>query len=109
VSVKIYNKGGKGREKVFLEINDKGNIASVSTGSHMVPIGKGIQFYVDDYIIEQLHKCELNLKCLDFEIKVKEGEQIYVPEENNEYKKNKEIEELKRRLAKLEGSNKSEW
>lgn len=99
--VKIYDEGGRGRERVFLKINDKGNIASIATGSHMIPVGKGIQFYLDDYVVEQIHKCELNLKCLELDIKVKEGETIYKSEKNDEYKRQKEIKELKKRLEEL--------
>ena len=100
--IKIYDEGGKGRVKVFFSIID-GRFIETYIGKSFVPTGQGIQFYVDDYVAEQIHKFNLKMDGLEPKLELKEGETLFVPEENDEYKKQKEIEELERKLKELKG------
>lgn len=100
--VKIYNESSPGRTKVFFVVRD-GRVSRVITGNHAVPTEQGLQFYVDDYVAEQIYKCELYIDGLEPKLIVKEGETLFVPEECDEYKKQKEIEELEKKLKELKG------
>lgn len=96
--VKIYNESGTGRTKVFFVVRD-GRVSRVITGNHAVSTEQGLQFYVDDYVAEQIYKCELYIDGLEPKLIVKEGETIEVPEKSE---KEKEIERLKFELEKLQ-------
>ena len=101
--VNVYDEYKVGRTKVFLAIKDK-EITSVITGnSAVVKDEAGVQFYLDDYVAEQIHKFNLVMDGFEPKLELKEGEQLFVPEENNEYKKQKEIEELEKKLKELKG------
>lgn len=100
--INIYDDYEKGRVKVFFKLKgDK--VAGVTVGNRAVNAEAGIQFYVDDYISEQLNKCEFYMDGFKPILKVREGEQVFVPEENNEYKKRKEIKDLEEKIKKLKG------
>lgn len=96
--VKIYNESGPGRTKIFFVVRD-GRVSRVITGNHAVSTEQGLQFYVDDYVAEQIYKCELYIDGLEPKLIVKEGETIEVPEKSE---KEKEIERLKFELEKLQ-------
>lgn len=98
-----YAKKGVGRTKVFFVVDEKGNVSGKKVGNQVVSMEQGIQFYVDDYVAEQIDKCELYMEGFIPKLKVKEGEILFVPEECDEYKKQKEIEELERKLKELKG------
>lgn len=100
--ISSYNEPKNKRTKVFFYVND-GTVTSVSIGNSVVPTGQGFQFYVDDYVAEQIHKCELVLDGLTPKLVLKEGEALEVPTEEEE--KEKEIKELEDKLQKLKGGD----
>lgn len=101
--VKIYNESSPGRTKVFFVVRD-GRVSRVMTGNHAVSTEQGLQFYVDDYVADQIYKCELYIDGLEPKLIVKEGETIEVPEKSE---KEKEIERLKFELEKLQNEDKN--
>lgn len=100
--IRTYDTRKKGTTKVFVVIKDNKS-SSVVVGNQAISTDMGFQFYVDDYVAEQIHKCELYLDGLTPRLRVKEGETLFVPEENDEYKRQKEIEELEQKLKELKG------
>lgn len=98
--IKTYDKPKEGRTKVFFVINEDGETTSIQVGNNVVPTGKGFQFFVDDYVAGQIDKCELVIEGSPT-LAVKEGEVIHIPEESEEYKRRKRIEELKEELRRL--------
>lgn len=92
----------KSKVKVFFAVKDD-VVTNITIGNQTVPTEQGFQFYVDDYIADQIHKCELYIDGLTPKLRVKEGETLFVPEECDEYKKQKEIEELEKKLKELKG------
>jgi len=98
--IKIYEDNKGKQTKVCFTIKNN-EITSVTVGNQAVMTKQGIQFYVDDYVAEQIHKCNLYIDGLTPKLIVKDGETLIVPEENDEYKKRKEIEELEERLQEL--------
>lgn len=96
--IKIYQEHEKGREKVFFSIGENG-IRNIVIGNRAVPTEQGIQFYVEDYVAEQIEKCELYLDGLVPKLKLKDGEIMEVPSDEEE--KEEEIEELEKRLRQL--------
>lgn len=103
MSIKIYGEPDEKVIKVFFRVDDSGNVASVAIGNNAVNYGKGFQFYVDDYVAEQIHKFNLVMDGFEPKLELKDGETLFVPEECDEYKKQKEIEELERKLKELKG------
>lgn len=100
--IRTYRERDGDKVKVFFSIKDN-NVTSVTIGNQTVPTEQGFQFYVNDYIADQIHKCELYIEGLTPKLRVKEGETLFVPEECDEYKKQKEIEELEKKLKELKG------
>lgn len=98
--IKTYDTHRPGATKVFFKVID-GVVASVIIGNHAVSKDSGYQFYVDDYVAEQIEKCEMHLDGLVPKLKLKEGETLVIPTE--EEMKQKEIEELERKLKELKG------
>lgn len=98
--IRIYDERRRGTTKVFVVIKDN-KVSSVVIGNQSVSTDRGFQFYVDNYVAEQIHKCELYIDGLTPKLRVKEGEQLFVPKECEAYKKQKEIEELEQRLQQL--------
>lgn len=96
--IKIYEDFRNGRTKVCFTIKG-GDVSSVIVGNRTVMTNQGFQFYVDDYVAEQIHKCELVLDGLTPKLVLKEGETLVVPTEEEE--KEKEIKELEERLQRL--------
>jgi hypothetical protein len=102
MNIKIYDNNDTGnRTKVFFAVNDDNKIDSVTVGNSAVPVRKGFQFFVDDYVANQIDKTELVLTGGYPSLKVKDGEEIEVPTEEQE--KQREIEELERKLKELKG------
>lgn len=96
--IETYADYKKGRNKIFFSLeNDK--VSSVAIGNQVIPTGQGFQFYVDDYVAEQIHKCELVIDGFMPKLVLKEGEALEVPTEEEE--KEKEIKELEERLQQL--------
>jgi len=100
--IKTYDNRQPGTTKVFMVVKDN-EVTSVIIGDQAVATEQGYQFYVDDYIAEQIDKCELVMDGLTPKLQVREGEILFVPEENDEYKKQKEIEELEQKIKELKG------
>ena len=98
--INIYDEYKKGRVKVFFKIKGS-EIVGVTVGNRAVNAEAGIQFYVDDYVSEQLNKCELYMDGFKPILKVREGEQVFVSKESEAYKREKEIKELQKRLKEL--------
>lgn len=98
--IKTYNECEKGRTKVFFVVKNN-EVTSIKVGNQVISTDQGFQFYVDDFVADQIHKCELYIDGLTPKLRVKDGEQLFVPEECEAYKKQKEIEELEQRLQQL--------
>jgi|SRR5690625_589521 len=97
--INVYDTYKTGRTKVFLVIKDK-EIASIITGNRAVVIDEsGIQFYLDDYIVDQLDKFVISIDGGSPILTLKEGETINEPTE--EIKRQREIQELEERLQQL--------
>lgn len=96
--VKTYSEYSTGRTKIFIAIDDD-KVVSITSGNNAITVRQGVQFFVDDYVAEQIHKCELMLDGLTPKLVLKEGETLEVPTEEDE--KEKEIKELEERLQKL--------
>lgn len=99
--METYNQNGQGRTKVFFTVVDNA-VANVIIGNNAVPTGQGYQFYVDDYVAEQIHKCELYLDGLTPKLRLKEGEELVVPQKTE---KELEIERLKYELERLQNED----
>ena|SRR5690625_2544890 len=98
--IQTYDDYKKGRTKVFFNVKNN-EITSLVVGNKAISHESGFQFYVDDYVAEQLEKCELYIDGLTPRLKLKEDRLLIMPVENSEYKKRKKIEELERQLQKL--------
>lgn len=96
--IKTYNDSDIGRTRVFFVFD-----GSVVVGNRSICTRAGIQFYVDDYVAEQIHKFNLVMDGFEPKLELKDGEQLFVPKECEAYKKKKEIEELERKLKELKG------
>ena len=100
--IKTYEDNAGKRTKVCFIIKDN-SVTSVIVGNQAVMTKQGIQFYVDDYVAEQIHKFNLVMDGFEPKLELKEGEQLFVPKECEAYKKQKEIEELEKKLKELKG------
>lgn len=98
--VKIYNESGPGRAKIFFVVRN-GLVSRVIIGNQAVSTEQGFQFYVDDYVAEQIDKCEFYLDGITPKLRVKEGEEIIEPELTE---KEKEIRRLKFELEQLQNA-----
>jgi len=96
--INTYNERDIYRVKVFFVVNNAGNVVSVKTGNQVVSLENGFQFYVDDYVAEQIDKCKLYMDGFTPKLKLKEGETIELPQKNE---KEKEIERLEKELREL--------
>ena len=99
--IKTYSDRSQGVTKVFFTVRD-GVVTSILAGNNAVPTGQGYQFYVDDYVAEQIHKCELYLDGLTPKLRLKEGEELVVPQKTE---KELEIERLKYELERLQNED----
>ena len=100
--IKTYDDYEKGRVKVFFNVKNN-EVTSVVVGNKAVSHEQGFQFYVDDYVAEQLDKCEFYLEGLIPKLRLKEGEELEIPTEVEE--KEREIKELEQRLRQLRGDD----
>ena len=98
--IKTYDRYDEGRTKIFFSIDDDGKFGRITVGNQAVNNTKGFQFYVDDYVAEQIYKCEIVKGDLPG-LRVKEGETLFVPKENDEYLKEKRMKELEEELRRL--------
>lgn len=96
--IKIYEEKDVKRTKVGFTIQDN-RVSSVIVGNQAVMTKQGFQFYVDEYVAEQIHKCELIIDGFTPKLVLKDGEALDVPTEEDE--KEKEIRELEERLQQL--------
>lgn len=96
--IQTYDKKQPGTVKVFFSVED-GAVSSVTVGNQAVTKEKGFQFYVDDYVADQIRKCELRLDGLSPTLVLREGEELEVPQKTE---KELEIERLKYELEKLQ-------
>ena len=100
MEIETYDTRQPGTTKVFFKVVD-GEVASVIIGNHAVSTDRGYQFYVDNYIADQIDKCELFMDGLTPKLRLKEGETLCVPEKTE---KELEIERLKYELEQLENA-----
>jgi len=96
MDIQTYDTRQPGTMKVFFKVHD-GQVASVIVGNRAVSTDRGYQFYVDNYVADQIDKCELYFDGLSPSLRVKEGEEIDVPEKKE---KELEIERLEYELEK---------
>lgn len=99
--IETYSNKGNNRTKVFFTINEN-ELSSIYIGDNTIPSEQGFQFYVDDYVAEQIHKCELYLDGLTPKLRLKEGEELVVPQKTE---KELEIERLKYELERLQNED----
>src|SRR5690625_4873838 len=92
--IETYDTRQPGTTKVFFRVSD-GNVTSIIVGNRAVSTDGGYQFHVDDYVADQINKCELFMDGLTPKLKLKEGETLEVPEKSE---KEKEIERLEYEL-----------
>lgn len=88
--IKTYTDYNKGRTKVFFALNGE-KPSNIAIGNQVVPTGQGFQFYVDDYVAEQIHKCELYFEDYEPKLKLEKGQEIEVPKLSEKEKKRKEL------------------
>ena len=103
MEIKSYDEYKEGRIKVIFDIHN-GEVVGVSVGNNAVSTKANLSFYVADYVAYQIDKCKLNLDGLNITLSVRDGETFFVPEENEEYLKAKEIEELEEKLRELKNT-----
>lgn len=102
MDIKIYSKKDKGRMKVVLTLDDDDNIIRTMVGNSAISHDKCIQFYLDDYVANQIDKFNIRLDGnVDPIFELKKGEELEVPSDAD--RKQKEIEKLERRLKELKG------
>lgn len=99
--IKVYNRKQTGLVKLFFEVND-GQVQSVAVGDQVVTKEQGFQFYVDDYVADQIDKCAFTMEEFTPKLVLREGEELIIPTEEQE--RQKEIEELEKRLRQLTGA-----
>lgn len=99
MEIKTYSNQEDGTTKVFFVVKDN-LVMGVKVGNQIVSLDTGFQFYVDDYVAEQIDKCEMHLEGFTPTLRVKEGYEIDVPTDED---KENEIAELQRELDKLKG------
>ena len=100
MEIQTYDTRQPGTTKVFFKVVD-GDVASVIIGNRAVSTERGYQFYVDDYVADQIDKCELFMDGLTPKLRLKEGETLEVPEKTE---KELEIERLEYELEKARNS-----
>lgn len=100
MNITTYDTRQPGTTKVFFKVRD-GKVASVIIGNRAVSTDRGYQFYVDDYVAEQIDKCELFMDGLTPKLRLKEGETLEVPEKTE---KELEIERLEYELEKAKNA-----
>lgn len=100
--INIYDSRKNGRMKVFLVLDEHDNVTSSLLGNNAVATGKGIQFYLDDYVADQLDKFRVSLEGTKPIFELMDGESLIIPTEEQE--KQREIEELEKRLKELTGA-----
>lgn len=98
--VSIYKNKKSGRTKVFFVLDDKDKVQSVKMGNRIVSSDSGYQFYVDDYIAEQIEKFDFDFVDGKPVFKLLDGEELEDPILSEE---EKEIKELEKRLKELKG------
>lgn len=104
MEIKTYEEKAIFRTKVFFKIKD-GSIFSVLVGNDAVPTEQGYQFYVDDYVAEQIDRCELYMDGLTPKLRLREGETLDIPKKTE---RELEIERLKYELEKLQNEDEEE-
>jgi len=100
MEIETYDTRQPGTTKVFFRVSD-GNVTSVTTGNQAVSTDRGYQFYVDDYVADQIDKCELFMYGLTPKLRLKDGETLEVPEKSE---KDKEIERLEYELEQAKNA-----
>jgi len=100
--VNVYDSRKNRRMKVFLVLDESDNIRSIKLGNNAVATEKGVQFYLDDYVADQLDKFYITLEGTNPIFELIEGEELLIPTEEQE--RQKEIEDLERRLKQLTGA-----
>ncbi len=94
MEIETYDTRQPGTTKVFFKVID-GEVASVIIGNRAVSTDRGYQFYVDDYVADQIDKCELFMDGLTPKLRLKDEETLEMPEKTE---KEKEIERLEYEL-----------
>lgn len=100
--IKTYDSKQPGTIKVFLRISNE-EVVSVIIGNQAVSNERGIQFFLDDYVAEQLDKFNISINGVEPVFVLKDGEKLVIPDDVD--RKQKEIEELERRLKELKGDD----
>lgn len=88
--------------KVFFAVED-GDVVGISVGNQVVSVEQGFQFFVKPYVATQIDKCELYMDGLTPKLRVREGEELEIPTENEE-----RIRELEEELKRLKGEREHE-
>jgi|SRR5690625_605689 len=96
--VKTYDSRQPGTVKVFVVVKDE-RITSIIIGNQTVATERGYQFYVVDYVADQIDKFDITFDGYIPILDLKEGEELIVPVKSE---KQLEIERLRRELEALE-------
>lgn len=91
MGIQTYDTSQPGTSKVFFKVHD-GQVVSVIVGNRAVSTERGYQFYVDNYVADQIDKCELYFDGLSPSLRVKDGEELYVPEKTEREKRIERLE-----------------
>lgn len=91
MGITTYDTRKSGTTKVFFRIHD-GEVVSTIVGNHAVSTERGYQFHVDDYVADQIDKCELYFDGLTPSLRVKEGEKLEIPEKTEREKRIERLE-----------------
>src|SRR5690625_3513529 len=103
--IKTYDSNVRGKTKVFFVIDKDGKVISRIVGNQAINVDMGFQFYVDDYVAEQIDRCELYMDGLTPKLRLREGETLDIPKKTE---RELEIERLKYELEKLQNEDEEE-
>src|SRR5699024_10856695 len=94
--IKTYKNSDGGKVKVFFVLDDDNNITSVKMRNRVVLVEQGLQYYVYDYVAQQIDKDGIEFS--DGKPQLIEKETSELPQKSE---KEKEIERLVKELREL--------
>ena len=98
--IKTYSTKQDNTTKVFFGF-DGDKLSNILVGNRAVPRTSGYQFYVDDYVADQIDKVDIDFNNGKPTLVVKEGETINKPQKTE---KELRMEELQRELEELKNA-----
>lgn len=96
--INIYNSNeNNDKVKVFMSIKN-GFITTTTIGNQAFVKKTGFQFYVDEYVAEQIDKLNVRIEGFQIELTLKQGEELTLPEKTE---KELKFEQMERELEEL--------